>query len=108
MPNLTKAELDKMVRSAGEQLIDVSELILIQGSTYMGKTEVDGVERFFEIKVTAKSIDFDADSLQAKLDERAEIEERKLQAKIAADKKKAKDKAKREKAKAEEEVEIAE
>ena len=108
MPNLTKAELDKLVRSAGEQLIDVSELTLIQGSTFMGETEVDGVQRFFEIKVTAKSIDFDSDSLQAKLDERAEVEERKAQAKLASDKKKAKDKAKREKAKAEKDVEIAE
>jgi len=92
----TKADLDREIRGAGQKLIDTSTLTLVQGSTFIGETEVDGEQRFFEIKVTAKSVNFDAETLASKLDERAEVEERKRVAKIASDKKKAKDKAKRE------------
>lgn len=104
----TKAEIDKEVRSAGEALIDFTELTPTSGNTFIGKTEVDGVERFFEIKVTAKKEGFSDDDLKAILDERAEVEARKAETKAAAAKKKAADEKRRADAKAKAEAAKAE
>ena len=111
MAKVSKAVVDQMVRDFGEKRIDFEGMVAVKGNLWIGKTdaEVDGQVRFYEIKVTAKNVDFDQSSLDVILAERAEIENRKAAVKAAADKKKAKDKAKREeKAKAEEVAEVEE
>ena len=101
MAVMKKSDVDKAVRNVGEELIDTSNLTHISGSTFFGNTVVDGHERFFEIKVTAKKLGFCADDVEALLAERSEIEKRKAEVKAAAAKKAEHDKARRSKATAE-------
>lgn len=103
MAQLKKSEVDKMVREAGEVLLDTTELTQVAGNIWIGKTEVDGYERFFEVKIVAKKIGYSQDDVDALLNERAEVEARKQAAKTASAKKAEKDKARREKAKADKE-----
>jgi hypothetical protein len=104
----TKAEVDKEVRSAGESLIDLSDLVATSGNTWIGKTTVDGSERFFEIKVTAKKDGFSEDDVNAILTERAEVESRKAERAEAAAAKKSADEKRRAEAKAKAEAAKAE
>lgn len=96
----TKAVIDKEVRMAGEVLIDLSELTATSGNTYVGSTEVDGVERFFEIKIVAKSVEFTQEDVNAILEERKVVEANKIARAEASSKKKAKDEKRRADAKA--------
>lgn len=104
----TKAQVDKEVRSAGEALINFDDLTATSGNTWVGSTTVDGVERFFEIKVVAKKEGFGQDDIDALLAEREAVEARKVATKEAAAKKKAKDTERRAKAKANAEAKKAE
>lgn len=96
----TKADVDKEIRSAGEARIDFDGLTAVNGNTWIGEIEVEGKQRFFEIKVVAKAEKFTADELQGLLDERAEVEARKAEKKVAAVKKAEKDAKRRADAKA--------
>lgn len=87
------------VRSAGIALVDITNLTAIASNKWIGTTEVDGVVRFFQIEVVAKAPDFDEDSLNAILTERAEVEARKAEAKAKSAAKAERDKAARAKAK---------
>lgn len=103
----TKTQVDTEVRSAGIALINTDDLIAISGTAFIGKTEVDGETRFFEIKVTAKKDDFTQDDLEVLLAERAEVEARKKATAAAAAKKRENDKKRRADAKAKAEAKKA-
>lgn len=96
----TKADIDKEIRSAGEARIDFDGLTAINGNTWVGETTVNGATRFFEIKVVAKAEKFTSDEVDALLKERAEVEARKAEKKIASAKKAEKDAKRRAEAKA--------
>jgi hypothetical protein len=91
--------VDADIRSAGVVLVDVSNLTAIASNKWIGRTTVDGVDRFFQIEVVAKSIDFDEDSLNAILTERELVETRKAATKAKANAKKDRDIATRAKVK---------
>ena len=90
MAEIKKAELDRLVRVEGEKLIDLSQLERIEGSTFIGSTEVNGVKRYFEVKVVAKAVTYGEEDLQAWRDERRIIEEGKAERARIAEAKKAK------------------
>lgn len=100
MAIITKAQIDKEVRRAGENRVDFGGMTALNGNTWVGTTVVNGVERYFEIKIVAKSIEFTAEDVAAALLERERIEERKVAAKAAADAKRANDEKRRAEAKA--------
>lgn len=91
--------VDADIRSAGIALVDISNLTAIASNKWIGRTTVDGVDRFFQIEVVAKSVDFDEDALNTILTEREEVESRKAETKAKANAKKARDIANRAKAK---------
>lgn len=96
----TKNAIDKEIRMAGEALIDLSELTATSGNTYVGTTEVDGEQRFFEIKIIAKKSDFTQENVDELLENRRIVEENKIARAEASSKKKAKDEKRRAEAKA--------
>lgn len=103
----TKAQIDNEVRAVGIALINTENLTPVGNTLFIGRTEVDGETRFFEIKVTAKKNDFTQDDLDVLLAERAEVEARKEAAAKAAAKKRANDERRRAEAKAKAEAKKA-
>lgn len=100
MATKTKAQIDKEIRSAGESRVNFDGMTALNGNTWVGITVVDGVERYFEIKIVAKSVKFTADDIAAALLEREMVEARKVATKAAADAKRANDEKRRAEAKA--------
>jgi len=101
----TKAEVDKLVRAEGENLVDLSGLTAVAGNVFIGETFVEGKTRFFEIKIVAKKEDFSQANIDEMLTERMAVENRKIETKAAAEKKKIADEKRRADAKAKKESE---
>ncbi len=97
MPERSKTSIDAEIRSAGIELVDITNLIAIASNKWIGTTVVDGVARNFQIEVVAKAEDFDIDAVLA---ERKVIDERKAETKAKADAKRIRDEKKRADAKA--------
>lgn len=95
MAERKKSEVDALIRKAGLAKVEQSNLIAVSGNTFVGEVEVDGVKRFYEIKVIAKADTFDESELAAILVERREVEIRKAEAKAKAAAKAKKDAEKR-------------
>ena len=101
MVEMKKSEIDGAIRQAGLEKVNLEGLIAVNGNTFLGSTSVNGVKRYFEIKVIAKADTFDDDEVEAILMERAEVEKRKAEVKAKAAAKAKKDAEKRKKAQAE-------
>ena len=84
---LTKAMKDAAIRQYGLDRINLDGMIQVAGGTFLASCVYEGVERFYEISVVAKSDKFTQADVDALLVERAATEERKAErAKIAEDK----------------------
>ena len=97
--DMNKNEKDSAIRAVGFERVNLEGLTQISGNSFVGETEVEGVVRFFEIKVIARAENFDEAKLAEVLAENEATRVRKVEKAEQAEAKKAKDKAKRAKAK---------
>ena len=95
MTKMTKTQLDAMVRAEGLNRVNLEGLTAVTNNTFIGTTEVDGVKRFYEIKVVAKSTEYTDETLEETLKERAAVEARKIETKNKAAEKRIRDEKKR-------------
>lgn len=87
---MTKKEKDTAIRAVGLAKVDTEELTQTGTGTFVGMTEIEGEERFYEIKVVVKSDEYTYDELEGilrenEIKEKARVErEEKAAAKKAA------------------------